>query len=194
MNGLVGLLGALALGGCGNRDPRDPAGAFALLVEALKERSCPKLLERLDRATLTEVTAIHQASRATLELIQNRYPEKQRQTELRNLEILAHVRGSSDVPSFFISWCGSEFPLERVGASDLAGAKARSVEIAPDGEQATVTSRAGDKFLFRKNPNGTWGTSWLFEDYRKVAEASNRNLGLVRERAKSFGVAPPVGP
>jgi hypothetical protein len=185
---LAGLL--LLLCACSSRDPREPEGAFKLWLDALHRRSCPDLYARLDNQSLDEVAATYAASRSIHQILMSQYPEKERTAEMRNQELLAHVKESEDPRSFFLAWCAHEFPVDRIGGGEVAGARVDRVESDPSGDKVTLISKAGDKYRLSRRSDGTWGVDWLYSDYHKVAEAQRRNLGIVRERGKGFTARP----
>jgi hypothetical protein len=185
------LLIALALpAGCSSRDPREPEGAFRLWIEALQSKSCPDLYARLDNETLECVQGAYNASRNIHDILMSQYPARERADEMRNQELLAHVKEADDARAFFLSWCAREFPLDKMGGGELSGARIDRIEPQPGGDKVIVVSKAGDRFGMKKRSDGTWGVDWLYQDYHKVAEAQLRNLGIVRERGKTFTAGP----
>jgi hypothetical protein len=155
-----------------------PDGAYLRIALALSRnnpKDCFAYLERdAQWASYTTINARKEAS----ELIARTYPDVEKRAQLPMAEADGKLLDGAD---YF-----AKVAIERnwVGRlrKDLSGVE--SVET--DGERATVLTKRGTRYPFRRRENGIWGLTIFTVDLLADAERATRDLAVVKAAAADY--------
>ena len=157
---------------------RTPEGAYLRVVAAVNrdrpEAFFPYIETQADHACFT----IRDYRRQSRQLVLATYPEPERSRLAAEYETVALAKDGSDVFALMARGYGWVDRLRR----DLTGID--HVEI--EGDRATVVTRKGTRYPFRRRENGTWGltlfTARLVGDAKKAA----RDHSLIEQAAADY--------
>ncbi len=155
-----------------------PDGAYLRIALALSRNAPKDCFAYLERdAQWASYTTIS-ARKETAALIARSYPELEKKAQLARYEADGKLPDGSD---FF-----AKVAIERnwVGRlrKDLSGVD--RVEV--DGERATVITKRGTRYSFRRRDNGIWGLTIFTVDLLADAERATRDLTLVKQAAADY--------
>lgn len=178
----LAIIGLLAIASRFARKPfppdTTPDGAYLRIALSLSRNAPKDCFAYLERdAQWASYTTIA-ARKESAGLISRTYPEAEKLAQLSRFESDGKLPDGSD---FF-----AKVALERnwVGRlrKDLSGIE--RVEI--DGERATVITKRGTRYPFRRRENGIWGLTIFTVELLADAERATRDLALVKQAASDY--------
>jgi hypothetical protein len=172
------LSAALALAWMFFPSDRTPKGAYYRVVVAVNERSPEALFPYLETAAQHAAFTLHHYSKDSLELVQSRYPEAERQRQIERLSPLASAKQGPGVFAVYAERFGWLDRLRR----DLSGVA--SVEV--QDERASVQTVRGTRYAFRRRDNGMWGLTMFTSQLLADAEKAARDHSVIEAAAKDY--------
>ncbi len=155
-----------------------PDGGYLRIALALSRnepKDCFAYLERdAQWAAYTTIGARKEAS----QLIARTYPEAEKKVQLLRYEADGKLLDGAD---YFAKMAVERNWVGRL-RKDLSGVE--RVEI--DGERATVITKRGTRYPFRRRENGIWGLTIFTVDLLAEAERATRDLTVVKQAAADY--------
>jgi hypothetical protein len=169
------VLVLVALAGCADRSDGEPAAQLVSYVGALSGGGIAGVHPLLEPALQDDIATLHATLKRSAAVVRERLPAADQKAVLERIR--ASLAESTATPAEFFAAlvaAGDGFGIER-----LAQWGARPLSQSEEGDRVIIETLAGDRFAFRRAPDGSWrivAPDAFAEAIREAAATAQANL------------------